>query len=202
MKKITLLLAAGLLLATTGVADAQLYPPQACNPGALSVSDTTVVPGQQISVGGCGFAPNTRVEITFESVPQLLRSLLSLPTSSSTSESFSTDVVIPTDASPGGHTLKASGLAADGRSLLVLSTPIQVSDPNASLGGASGGGSTSAASGGAGRTSGSLARTGSDATVSLVQIGLALLLAGAGLVAVVQRRRTGARSGRAEPEAG
>ena len=200
MKKITLLLAAGLLLATTGAADAQLYPPQACNPGALSVSDTTVVPGQQISVGGCGFAPNTRVEITFESVPQLLRSLLSLPTSSATSESFSTDVVIPSDAAPGDHTLKASGLAADGQGLLVLSTPVRVSDPdaNASLGG----GSTAAAGGGAGRASGSLARTGSSATVALLQVGLALLLAGAGLVAVMRRRRTGDRSGRAEPKVG
>ncbi len=184
LKKITLLLAVGLVLAPAGAAQAQLYPPQACNAGLLSASDTTVVPGQQISISGCGFAPNTRIEITFESVPQLLRSLLSLPTSSSTSESFSTDVVIPSDAPPGGHTLKASGLGADG-GRLVLSIPVEVSDPDASLGGggsAAGGGRTASGSG-------SLARTGSGATLALLQAGLALVPVGAGLVAVVHRRR-------------
>ncbi len=188
LKKITLLLAVGLVLAPAGAAQAQLYPPQACNPGVLSASDTTVVPGQQVRIGGCGFAPNTRIEVTFESVPQLLRSLLSLPTSSATSESFSTDVVIPSDAAPGGHTLKATGLAADGRNLLVLSVPVEVSDPDDSLGGG-GGGSAAAAGGRSASGSGSLARTGSGATLALLQAGLALVLVGAGLVAVVHRRR-------------
>ena len=186
LKKIMLLLAVGLALAPAGAAQAQLYPPQACNPGVLSASDTTVVPGQQVRIGGCGFAPNTRIEVTFESVPQLLRSLLSLPTSSATSESFSTDVVIPTDAPPGGHTLKATGLAADGRNLLVLSVPVEVLDPDASLGG----GSTTAVGGRTASGSGSLARTGSGATLALLQAGLALVLVGAGLVAVVHRRRS------------
>ncbi len=191
LKKIILLLTVGLVLTTTGSADAQLYPPQACNPGVLSASDTTVVPGQQISVSGCGFAPNTPIEITFESVPQLLRTILSGPASSATTESFSTDVVIPSDAAVGRHTLKASGLAADGRNPLVLSTPIEVTAAGAPLerGGGSGSGSP-------------LARTGSDAAVRLLQAGLALVLVGAGLVAVVRRRRSGGGRREAEPAAG
>ena len=198
LKKVTLLLAVGMVLATTGAAQAQLYPPQACNAGLLSASDTTVVPGQTITVSGCGFAPNTRIEITFESVPQLLRSVLSLPTSSPTSESFSTDVVIPSDAPPGGHTLKASGLGADG-GRLVLSIPVEVSDPDASLGGA--GGSAAVAGGRTASGSGTLARTGSGATLALLQAGLALVLVGAGLVAVVQRRRR-SQPARSEPATG
>ncbi len=197
-KKIVLLLTAGfLLLATTGVAQAQVYPPQACNAGALTASDTTVVPGQQISVGGCGFAPNTPVAITFESVPQLLRNLLSLPTSSATTESFSTTVVIPTDAPAGGHTLKASGLAADG-GMMVASLPVQVLDPDGDESGATAG--TTATGGGTGSSSGSLARTGSGLTVALLQAGLALILLGGGLVAVMRRRRTGGGAGRPEPK--
>ncbi len=194
-KKMSLLLAVGMLLAASGVAVAQPYPPQACS---LSVSDSTVVPGQPITVSGCGFAAGTPVNITFESIPVLLATILAPLTGGDT---FATSVIIPNDAPPGAHTVKATGQAADGSGTLVLSAPVQVAGAGTDTG--TGAGTTSTGAGGGtgdgasdGKGSGGgLARTGSDSTVPLVQIGVAMVLLGLGTVAVVHRRRnTGRRS--------
>jgi uncharacterized membrane protein YgcG len=190
VKRISLVLAVALLWATTGVAGAQPYPPQACTNKALSVSTTTVTPGQPITVSGCGFAPDAPVRITFESIPVLLATLLSVP---SPTESFATTVNVPADAPTGAHTLKATGTGLDGTPL-VLSVPLQVMEagggPAATSGGGSGGGTGTSGGSGSG-SGGNLSRTGSGSTVPLARLGLALVLLGAGTVAVVRRRRTG-----------
>ena len=194
-KKMSLLLALGMMLATSGVAVAQPYPPQACS---LSVSDLTVVPGQPVTVSGCGFAPGTPVNITFESIPVLLATILAPVTGGG--DSFATSVIIPNDAAPGAHTIKATGQAADGSGTLVLSAPVQVAGAGTDTG--TGTGTTAGGTGGGGagdgtaarKGGGGLARTGSDA-LPLVQVGAALVLLGMGSVAVVHRRRnTGRRS--------
>ena len=182
MKKISFVLVAGLLMTATGVAGAQPYPPQACTTKALSVSDTTVTPGQAVTISGCGFASGSPVRITFESVPVLLATLLARP---SPTESFATTVNVPADAPTGAHALKASGVATDG-SPLVLSVPIEVTEAGGSA--AAGPGAGSGGSGGGTGSRGTLSRTGAGDTIPLAQLGLALVLLGAGTLAVLRRR--------------
>ena len=184
VKKISLVLVVGLLMTATGVAAAQPYPPQACTTKALSVSDTTVVPGQAITISGCGFAPDSPVRITFESIPVLLATLLARP---SPTDSFATTVNVPSDAPVGAHTLKATGVGTDGAPL-VLSVPIEVTEPGGSAATGAGGAGTGGT--GASGSRGTLSRTGAGAALPLAQLGAALVLVGAGTLAVVRRRRT------------
>jgi 5'-nucleotidase len=81
------------------VAHAQDYPPVSED---LTVSDSTVVPGQSITISGSGAEPNSTVSIYLFSAPILLGT-----TTADGDGTFSATVTIPAGVSPGTHTLRA-----------------------------------------------------------------------------------------------
>jgi hypothetical protein len=87
----------------------------------LSSSAADLEPGTSTEVSGSGFLGGTDVVITAESAPVELDTV-----SANSSGAFSATVTIPTNLSAGTHTLKATGMAADGASTLVLSTEFVV----------------------------------------------------------------------------
>jgi len=155
-------------------AGAQVYPPNRCS---LALSVSAAVPGQTIVAGSAncspGFAAGATVEITLEPDPMHLDTV-----TADANGQFSTPVTIPGGATPGAHTVVATGRAANG------STPAI----NAGLTIMSG--TAGARAGGAG---GALAFTGSD-SLPLVWIALALLTVGTAFVLAVRRRAQARRS--------
>lgn len=126
----------------------------------LTVSDTTVSPGDSVVVSGSGFAPGSEVEITIESAPRLLATVRA-----GAQGKISATVRIPTNLSGSPHTLKATGVTPDGATL-VLSMRITV------LG-----------------TGGELAFTGTRTLFPLVVVGALLLLAWVSLRVARRRAR-------------
>lgn len=161
MRRWTFGFAALLLVAVPAVANAQNYTTQT---GTLGVSDATVVPGQTITVTGSGFAGNTSVTITMESQPVTLKT-----TTANAQGQLNTQVTIPSNTTPGSHTLRAIGRSSDGGTL-VLAASIVVSS----------GGQT-----------GALPRTGPSTALGLTGIGFLLAAAGGCAAAVKSRRDNG-----------
>jgi LPXTG-motif cell wall-anchored protein len=162
-----LLLVAGLtvgLLLTASPAGAQQYPPGAF---FLSLSDTTVVPGQTITVTGAVTPGATSVTFTFFSVAQDLGSA-----TPDADGNVSTSLTIPTDATLGDHTITAT----DSTGLEVSADVTVVSADGAGAG----------APGAAG-AAGALPRTGSD-SLPLLPVGAGLVAVG-GVILLVTRRR-------------
>ncbi len=106
-------------LALPALAAAQPYQEST---GTLTVSETTIAPGEDVTVSGNGFAPSSDVDVTIESTPRHLAS-----DRADQSGSFSATVEIPQDMSEGEHTLIASGSAPDGATHL-LSAQVLISD--------------------------------------------------------------------------
>ena len=108
LKKI-LVLAAGLLLLGTGVAGAQQYPPAE---ESATVSDTTVEPGQPITIRVEGFQGT--VTFTLFSAPVVLG------TATANSAGVATlTATIPENTTPGTHRIDATGTGLDGQPLTV-----------------------------------------------------------------------------------
>lgn len=135
------------------------YPPTA---PSLQLSASSVLPGAQIQItGNCG-AANGVVNLEFRSVPVALGSAMT-----NAQGTFSRSVTIPADATPGQHTIVATGAGFDiSAAVNVLSSPAS--------------GSTN------------LPRTGAGHTVQLVIAGLALVLIGVFAVRTTRRKRTAA----------
>ncbi len=166
------LVAAGML---SGTASAQYS-------GGLTASDTTVKPGQPITVSGDGYAGGAQVTITLESHPVTLKT-----TTANSSGAFSESVTIPNDMEPGQHTIFARGAGASGGTR-ELSIPITVTGEGGRGGGGVGGG---LATGGAAEAAepvegGDLAFTGRDITLMVVVAG-GLLALGSGLLRLGRR---------------
>ena len=136
--------------------------------GALQVSDTTVRPGQAVTVTGHGFDDGSEIIVMLLSTPRELGR-----TTANADGDFTIDIRIPSDVT-GTHTIRAEGTAPDGSSR-VLAIPITIEN-TAATGGASGGGS-----------GGGLALTGGN-VLTLTVIGAAFVLVGAGVVTQVRRR--------------
>jgi len=153
---------AAMLALFAGSASAQYEPT-----GSQVLSDTTVRPGDTITVSGTGCPANASVTTTFD------RSTVLGSTTAGSDGTFSLSVTIPSDAVPGRHTITST--CGD----LVLSSTITV------LGASTGtGGSTGTGTGG-----GALPRTGTNSTVPLTQIGVGLLAIGGVLMIVARKRR-------------
>lgn len=105
---------------------AQGYPPAS---ETLSVSTSAALPGQPVIVSGSGYAPGTTVTITFESTPRVVGVV-----QADASGRFTAEVVVPPDATPGMHTLRATGLGEDGGPR-VISAAIMVMAPAGTVGG-------------------------------------------------------------------
>jgi LPXTG-motif cell wall-anchored protein len=135
------------------------YPPSQCG---LRLGQSQARPGEPVSVAGDGYKGNSGVSIDFHSTT----TNLSDPTTNG-SGSFSTSVVIPSNATPGQHTITATGTNPDG-------TPRELSAAITITGG-----------------SGNLPRTGSSSkTIPLTVGGIGLIVAGGAAVAFARRRRT------------
>lgn len=151
-----------LLVAGATPAFAQQYPP---GEDAVFVSDTTVVPGEPITISAQVFQPGSTVTFVFESAP------VTLGTATANANGVATlTVEIPSTATPGPHTITASGTGADGNPLSVV---INITVVGARAGAA-------------------LPVTGSQGSVPLVRIGAGLLAAGG--IAVLMARKRRARS--------
>lgn len=159
-----------LLLAVPNTALAQQYPPSSAE---LTVSTAEVSPGDEITVAGGGFAPNSDVTITFESAPVVLAVVRA-----DAAGQFTARVRIPADATPGIHTLRATGVDPQGRPRVLTST-ITVRGAQA--------GPTAPTAPRAQPRSGSLARTGWSGTIPISIAALALIGAGALLLLQVRR---------------
>lgn len=103
---------------------------------AKVLSDTTVVPGQLVTVTGVPpegrepFAPNTETEATWESHPVFLGAY-----TANSAGRVSFTFRVPADATPGQHHVVVAGAAADG-AVLVYGVPITVvGDGGAGTGG-------------------------------------------------------------------
>jgi len=172
-RALTVVIAVGALLAVSTPALSQEYPPPA---NGIFISDSTVFAGQTIIIQAGVFAPGSTVTFNFFSQPVLLGTAAADASGVATLEA-----TIPANATPGTHTITASGIAPDG-SPLELSTSITVLADGADGAGAGAG---------AGGASGDLPRTGGDA-IPIARIGAALLAVGGGLLFVTRRRRAAA----------
>lgn len=170
-RALTVVIAVGALLAVSTPAQSQEYPPPT---NGIFISDSTVFAGQTIIIQAGVFAPGSTVTFNFFSQPVLLGTAAADASGVATLEA-----TIPANATPGTHTITASGIAPDG-SPLELSTSITVLADGADGAGA-----------GAGGASGGLPRTGGDA-IPIARIGAALLAVGGGLLFVTRRRRAAA----------
>ncbi len=89
-----------LLLVPSGVAAAQVYPPDGCQ---ISISRNVVAPGETVIVTGEDFVPGESIDLFLLSDPVFLKTV----TADSTG-SFSTEVTIPLNTPPGLHQIRAS----------------------------------------------------------------------------------------------
>ena len=172
---LTILLLVG-LLAPPASTQTQTYPPGGGGGGTTTtppprpgppqptcnVSDTTLDPGQQVTVSGKHWKPGSTVTITLQ--PEGIH--LGSPTVG-TNGKFSTVVTIPTTVQAGPHTIQCSGL--DRRSdPVILATDVTIS-------GIVGGGGS--------------AFTGTVLNVPLWMLLIAALFAAGALVIAIGRRR-------------
>lgn len=171
MKRVATVL--GLALATamlTALPALAQYPPAA---GCVTVSATAVAPAETITVSSADpdcWLPGSTVTLTFFSTPVVLGT-----TTVNADGAWSDQVTIPAGATPGPHTLRASGFAQDGSARVV--------DIALTVLGAAAAPSTPGVAPGDG-----LAATGSTLTVGLLIL-VALLTVGGTTFVVGQRRR-------------
>jgi LPXTG-motif cell wall-anchored protein len=143
-------------------AGAQPYPPAA---GALTISDTVVVPGETVTLSFGGSPPGSTWTFTFLSEPVVLGTATADANGVVT---FTTR--IPADAAPGTHTIQAVNEAGT-----VVSVTVTVAGEAAQA------------------TSGrNLPFTGSN-TAWLVRLGVVLLVGGGLVFLAARRRRTTSR---------
>lgn len=153
------------------------YPPTSVSG---TVSDTTLVPGQSLTVSSTGWAPGSTVTIDFLSVPTRIGRATPDATGA-----FAVEVDVPRGATPGGHTIRLSGTGSNGQPR-VAELAVTVVDEEDSDGDSDGDGGV--AGGGGGR----LAVTGANLTVGITLLTL-LSLAGALTLLNGRRRSRSAR---------
>lgn len=162
--------ALGLVAATAvapGPADAQVYPPPVAG---CTVSDTSVSPGQTISITCSGYLGSVTVTFTFFSQPVSLGAA-----TTDAGGTVNADLTIPANAAAGSHTITAEGASASGT--LTNSVALTVVGDGAAGAGAGARGGT-----------GDLPRTGDDTSLPLARIAAVLVAAG-GIALFLARRR-------------
>jgi|SoiMethySBSTD1v2_1073268.scaffolds.fasta_scaffold118758_2 LPXTG-motif cell wall-anchored protein len=149
-------------------AGAQQYPPAG---NLCTVSDTTVSPGQSITLTCGTYLGGATVTFTFFSAPVDLGSATADGSGVVTAE-----LTIP-QAAAGAHTITATGQSASGPLTNSVSLTVSAS-------GSSGAGAGAGTSG-----TGGLPRTGDDSSVPLARAAIVLVAAGGALVFLARRRR-------------
>jgi LPXTG-motif cell wall-anchored protein len=151
------------LVVIAAPAGAQQYPPAA---NFLAVSDTTVVPGQTITITTGTYLSGSTVTFTFFSDPTTLGSAVANAVGVASAQA-----TVPADAPLGTHTIQASGESADGPLVQTVSVTVV---PAAQAGAA---------------VTGALPRTGSNGTIPLTRVAAVLVAGGGALVFAARRRR-------------
>jgi hypothetical protein len=85
--------------------------------GTLTVIPTTLTAGQAFTASGSGYAPSSPVTITFASDPVVLANV-----TTNAVGSFTANLAVPTNATPGTHTVAASGKAPDNSARILTAT--------------------------------------------------------------------------------
>lgn len=183
-----LLLVSGLVIGLVVAAHpggAQQYPPGTF---FLSLSDTTVVPGQTITATGRVTPGATSVSFAFFSEEEDVGT--SVPDDDG---NFSHTLTIPSNATPGNHTITATDNTG-----LELSAAVTVVSAGAGAGAGGAGAGAAGAGAAAGKgavgarevgAGGGLPRTGDNLAVPLLRAGAVLLALGGLLVFLTRRRR-------------
>lgn len=143
--------------------DPRCYPVVTADcPAGATISDTTAVPGQSLTVTATGLDPGTSASAVAQSTP------ISLGTKTvAANGSVSFTFTVPADFEPGAHSVTITGTKAGAPTTLTVNFTVV--------------GQAAAGS--------DLVRTGSDSSVPMTQIGIALLAAGGAAVYVAKRKR-------------
>ncbi|WP_448614681.1 fibronectin type III domain-containing protein [Modestobacter sp. URMC 112] len=167
----------------TGVVPGPATPatvPPASAPLSVDGADRTVAAGEEVTVRGTGYLPNSSVDVLLYSTPQVLTTVVADGTGA-----FTATVTVPSGLADGTHHLVAAGVDADGAPRYLV-TEVTVAGGVAAAGPA---GSTALAAVGGSRAAMSrLADTGAT-VLPIAGGGLVTLLAGGGLLLAVRRRR-------------
>lgn len=131
----------------------------------ISLSLGQVAPGAQIQVTGRCCAANSLVTLDFRPEPVVVLGT----TQTDVSGNFATTVTIPTNATPGSHTIVASGTNCNATAAVNVLGATLTQGPT-----------------------GALPRTGNSFTIPFAIAGLMLVLIGASAVAATRRKRTAA----------
>lgn len=155
-------LMSGLLVVVVGATFAAAQNSEPVSTGPLTAPSVSngVSAGDTVVVSGAGFSPGGSIDVTIESTPVLLKTVLA-----DAAGSFTTTVTIPSGLAGGAHTLKATGPDPAG-GLRVLSIAVTVS-------GAPDGGT--------------LVRTGAN-LAPMLGVGLGAIIAGACILSLRHRR--------------
>lgn len=170
---VALALAAASLVIAGPAAHAVAYPPTICP--TISVSTTTPLAGEAITVTGVNFIAGATVRLELDSSATVLKTV-----TASASGTFTTQVTMPAGLL-GSHTILASG---GGGGPGCPADPIQIVNAHGPGGGGGGGGSGN----GGGTNGGGTAFTGVDVLLLVLIAGL-LLTAGVMLNRGGKRRR-------------
>ena len=105
--------------AVSALALAFATPAFAYGPNAATVttSVTSIGAGGSLTVSGSNFAPDSTITITLHSDPVVLTT-----TSANSAGSFSVGVTIPSNTTPGTHTILATDTSGDSASTMVVVT--------------------------------------------------------------------------------
>jgi hypothetical protein len=163
----TIVLALGVFFVAATSAVAQTYPPVS---SALTINVSVALPGQTVTVSGEGADPGAIVVLTFASAPVVVAR-----TTADGSGKFSATFRVPTDATPGLHTVTATsnGVVLASLTLRVLARSVQSAAHEREQGAEL------------------LAFTGFNGALKL-GLGLGMILVGAVLLLAIRRRRSGA----------
>jgi LPXTG-motif cell wall-anchored protein len=173
MVKRIAVLAVALVALMAAPAMAQQYPP---SENLITVSDSTPCPGQAVTVAAQTFAAGGAVTV------KLGEAVVGTPTADASGK-VSLRVTVPAGQAQGAVTVTATGPGTDDAPQLTVTASVDVvacnEAPPATVPGGGGG------SGG----SPGLPKTGSDNTMTLVRVGVALAAVGGLLLAVSTKRR-------------
>ena len=157
------------------------YPGSSCT---LAVSDSSVAPGEQVTVSGSDFQPGSEYVVTIHSRPRVLAT-----GKTPGSGTVSRQVTIPSNIKPGDHTLIMRGLDNEGGPRELDAAITVVGARNSVAGAFASAGSTGAGSA-PGTSASGMPNTGADQNLlPLLGAGGGLVIVGAGVVAASRRRR-------------
>jgi LPXTG-motif cell wall-anchored protein len=187
LKRILVLAVAivGLAAAPALADDEPQYPPQ--DDLKISVSATALCPGDSVTISGEGFAPGSSVVVELAANETTLGSA-----TADGAGAFSLETTIPDTQAAGDYTVTVSGSAADGSDVDERAA-LEVQDCEGGGDDDSGNDDDGAVSATPpaddSSSSGNLPVTGSNSTMTLIKIGLALAAIGGALLAWARRRR-------------